>query len=166
MKRSVQRSLRRIEHQFKELQAVASGPDVEVERVSGWSTHQHLDHMLQVDRSIAKLFDAPESGPLPPLTTIGRIILATGWIPRGRGRAPAAVAPAPAPPAELADQVRTARELLAESLPPEDLLADPRPIAKHPVFGGLSAARWVRFVVVHHHHHLKIIRDIESAASA
>lgn len=166
MKRSLRRSLGRIDGQFDELLELASRPDVRVEKISGWSVDQHLDHVLKVDRSIARVFEQPEAGALPPLSRIGWVILTTGWIPRGRGKAPGAVAPQPAPPAQLAAQVQEVRDLLAQTLSSEELLADPRAIAPHPLFGGLSAARWVRFVAVHHHHHLKIIRDVERAGSA
>ncbi len=165
MRSSLQREIRRIEQQFDELLAAAARPDVRIERVSAWSVGQHLDHMLKVDRSVARCFETPETGPCPPLSRIGWLILTTGWIPRGRGRAPTTVAPEPAPPAELTVQVRSVSDLVAETLTSEERLADPRPIARHPLFGGLSAARWVRFLAVHHHHHLKIVRDIGRADS-
>jgi hypothetical protein len=44
-----------------------------------------------------------------------------------------------------------------------DEIARGRGRASHPVFGGLTPARWVRFFWVHHHHHLKIIREVRSA---
>ena len=37
---------------------------------------------------------------------------------------------------------------------------------KHPYFGALDIAEWMRFMDVHHRHHLKIIRDIRKAADA
>jgi hypothetical protein len=165
MKPSLRRSLRRIESQFDELEAVAARPEVQVERISAWSVRQHLDHMLQVDRTVARRLEVPETGQLPPISAVGWLLLTAGWIPRGRGKAPAAVIPAPAPPAELEKQVPEVRALLAAELASEDRFADPRPIARHPVFGGLSAERWVRFVEVHHRHHLKITRDIERAGA-
>lgn len=122
--------------------------------------------MLRVDHSVARRLETPETKPFPPISAVGWLLLAAGWIPRGFGRTPAAVAPAPAAPADLAAQVPEVQTLLAAEVVDEDRLADPRPIARHPVFGGLSAARWVRFIAVHLHHHLKIIRDIERAGSA
>jgi hypothetical protein len=35
---------------------------------------------------------------------------------------------------------------------------------RHPYFGGLTPAEWLRFIPVHHHHHLKIVRDILAKA--
>ncbi|MDH3403645.1 MAG: DinB family protein [Acidobacteriota bacterium] len=166
MKRVLERSLRRIERQFDELAAWAPRGDVRADRVSGWSIGQHLDHLCKADRSIVARFAEPATEPLPPLTLAGRLVLATGWIPRGRGKAPAAVAPELASPAELAAQVLAVRALVTAALGSPERLADPRPVSRHHIFGGLSAARWVRFLAVHHHHHLKIIRDIERAASA
>ncbi len=37
---------------------------------------------------------------------------------------------------------------------------------EHPYFGGLTAADWLRFMVIHTRHHLKIIADIERALDA
>ena len=33
---------------------------------------------------------------------------------------------------------------------------------RHPYFGVLSGAEWLRFLVIHHHHHAKIVTELQA----
>ena len=96
-----------------------------------------------------------------------RAILTLGWIPRGVGKAPRATRPeavAVREPevlragfAELARRLAAYRERV-------DLVGARRTGARHPYFGVLAPARWMRFTAVHLAHHLKIVDDILGTA--
>lgn len=163
---------RRIVAQLGELEALAADDAVvamRAPRVSAWSVAQQLDHLaivnLQVDGQIAKaLAEAPTPG--RRLKLIGRLALLSGWIPRGIGKAPEASRPRETEPAELRDRLAACRAAIAawrDQLPAIERAAARR---KHPRFGWLRPAEWLRFVALHNHHHLKIVRDIRRAAGA
>ncbi|HVT14609.1 MAG TPA: DinB family protein [Thermoanaerobaculia bacterium] len=141
-----------------------------VEKVSGWSVADHLEHLVLVDRGVLNLLDGLLAGPPPPpiagINLAGRLVMLLGFIPRGAGRATTPLRPQGMTAEELrsrlaetAERVRRLGPRLAEI----EGAAGRRP---HLIFGGLTAAQWHRFLTVHHHHHLKIIRDIRSARSA
>lgn len=172
----------RILEQIDELLAVARDPRGFPEArtaVSRWSALDHAEHIAKVDEgSLRQLETALERDGGPELTFVGRLVLALGWIPRGVGKAPGNTRPndrdregadGPDRPrdedrhrvvAEQLTDVRSAIEALAGRF---DEIAAGRGRATHHVFGGLTAARWVRFLWVHHRHHLKIVRDIRRA---
>lgn len=160
MKAGTRRDVERIARQFDELHALSDAAPRRVVRISNWSVGQHLHHLMKSDRSIFGFFPAPDDGPLRPVTSIGRIVLWSGWIPRGKGRAPAATQPDSPETDALIAEVETVQSLFSHSIEPPEALLEPQAIAKHPVFGGLNRAQWLRFVAVHHHHHAKIIRDV------
>ena len=166
MKAALRRGIDRISRQYDELLGLSELASRRVERISGWSVGQHLDHLMKADRSIFGSFPNPDDGPLKPVSTTGRIVLWSGWIPRGKGRAPAATQPKTPESAALVTEVEGVLSLFHESLDPREALLEPQPIAKHPVFGGLNRAQWLRFVAVHHHHHAKIMRDVLRAHSS
>lgn len=129
--------------------------------VSAWSVGMHLDHLLRtLARGLPRLI-APVADPtVPPPVPAGRIVLLTGWIPRGRGQAPEMVRPQPTDAAALTAAFAAAQAQLAAldpHLPAID--RDPTRIA-HPLLGGFTPRQWLRFHQVHQRHHAKIIRDI------
>jgi uncharacterized damage-inducible protein DinB len=157
---STRRTLARLERDFDEFQIFTPLAERRMERISAWSVGEHLDHLMKVDRSIFDRIEAPVETPLRPLSTLGRIVLWSGWIPRGKGKAPDMARPQAVPPEQLVERIRAARDLLDRAVATPQRLADPRRIAKHYLLGGMSAAQWLRFLAVHHHHHVKIIRDV------
>ena len=160
MKAGIRRDVGRIRRQFDELYRLSEVAPRRVERISNWSVGQHLNHLMKADRSIFEFFPNPDEGPLRAVTPVGRIVLWSGWIPRGKGKAPVATQPDDPAIDALIAEVETVQSLFSHSIEPPEALLEPRAIAKHPVFGGLNRAQWLRFVAVHHHHHAKIIRDV------
>jgi hypothetical protein len=127
--------------------------------ISGWSVAQQLDHILKVCSAILKGLLRPGDPPPRGIKFIGRAILFTGWIPRGRGRAPKNVHGMDASAEELTAALEETRQLLAavrkEAFRPPD-----EPVVMHPFFGGLTPSQTLRTIVVHTRHHLKIVREI------
>lgn len=165
---------RRILAQVDELLAVAEDPGPFPEartRVSGWCALEHAEHMARADEaSLHQLERALERGRSGDagrgITLAGRGILALGWIPRGVGKSPEVSRPAGSERARVAADLRAVRERTAALGARLDELAAGRGRASHPFFGGLTPARWLRFLWVHHHHHLKIVRDVRAAFEA
>jgi hypothetical protein len=134
-----------------------------VERVSRWSIGLQVDHILKVLEAGQRLL-AEENPTLPRgMNVAGRFALATGWVPRGVGKSPKGVLPAEQSGAELAGRSSELRKVYCERPLPAHVLENPRPVFKHPYFGGLSAAQGLRFLGIHTHHHMKIVADIRRA---
>jgi hypothetical protein len=138
-------------------------PDRTAPAVSAWSVHRHLDHTALSALHMARLIrdlgaGRGESSGRPKLT--GRVVLLTGWIPRGKGKAPDFTAPAESvDAARVREMVEEVRAILAEDGSPRGKLRAP-----HPLLGSFTARQWRRFLTVHTRHHLKIVRDIDAAA--
>jgi len=139
--------------------------DRSVPAVSGWCVKEHLEHLSIANGGIATWVESalagdPEidEGGSPSL--LGRIIILTGAFQRGKGKAPERTRPKGMSAEELEAKFRGIRqrvEALGDSLEKIQALDATR---NHFVFGDLSAARWIRFMVVHNNHHQKIIRDV------
>ena len=137
-------------------------------RVSAWSPLEHVHHLALVSEAclqVAEKILLGESGPeVRGPTWVGRFVLGTGWIPRGSARSPAPMVPPAGTGAEaaLAALARAGARLeavraMAHALPGS------RARTRHFLFGGLTAAQWIRVARVHTRHHLRIIADIERA---
>ena len=144
--------------------------DLEAARVSAWTVGKQLEHLLLSDRSILDMFDKLTDGRQSPAPggpkLLGRVVLATGFIPRGAGKAPGATTPAGRDAADLEAGLRHLAERfeeLGEQLP---LLEETGWRCRHPYFGALDVGEWMRFMEVHHRHHLKIVQDIRKAAGS
>lgn len=136
------------------------------EQVSTWSVGEQLRHVTLVDEGILKQLEKTE----PPAelagrgpTVMGRCLLRLGFIPRGGGKAPSAMIPRQVRPDQIEPDLTAVRERFA-ALDPGSLAAS-GPLSRHPVFGHLDGAQWLRFADIHQHHHWKIIRDIRRAAA-
>jgi hypothetical protein len=141
--------------------------------VSGWSVGEQLEHLLLADRSILGAIRelADESGDpgdgaaKGSPTFLGRIILWTGFVPRGRGQAPDFTTPSGMSSAELRSGLEEIRDGVQALAPRLDEIERIRAVRAHPLLGSFTPAQWVRFAFVHHVHHAKIIRDILKAAA-
>ncbi len=156
------RQHRRVLDQLVELEALLRAEDILVEDVSAWSVHKHVEHLLLANEGIFAMIAAGAApDPVEPKSWLGRLVLLTGRIPRGRGQAPEGTVPAGLPrDALLALHARVkeaARTLDATALP-EGV------VGNHPVFGGFTATDWLRLMAVHDDHHLAIVADVEAAA--
>lgn len=135
------------------------------ERVSAWSVHEQVEHLLLADRGIVKwifraLEEAEPAGRAGEPTDVGRAILDAGAIPRGRGPAPDGTIPRGATPPELVDQLEALRELCGGMEARLEAIAASRQTRPHHVLGHFTPAEWLRFLHVHHLHHAAIIDDI------
>lgn len=134
--------------------------------VSGWSIGRQAHHMLDVTNRIHAFIEkmtageAPEEAPRP-MTFIGRVVLFAGTIPRGRGKAP--FDPPPSPPRDEVERLGdSATNCVLWFQKYQSFIAECTLRRNHPVFGGLTAAQWVRFNEIHLRHHLSIVRDIRA----
>ncbi|RMH15779.1 MAG: DinB family protein [Acidobacteria bacterium] len=168
--RKIVRLHRAVLRQVDELLELAGDPQAiagRVPAVSGWSVGQHLDHLAKAGLSVVTALERAAAGELEERggrpTWIGRLVLLTGYIPRGRGKAPERTRPSAEPQAtyEELDQLRQRLAALDGEL---GRLERSRATVPHPFFGPLRPAQWLRFLDVHHRHHLKIIRDLRAAA--
>jgi len=140
------------------------------ERVSRWSITRQIEHIAIANTvfwgRIELLLEGtsadirPTGGPTPR----GRLVLLTGWIPRGKAQAPKIVQPGESPQKDavarsLGESKRTMAALASKATAIE--CATGR--LPHPVLGDFSAAQWLKFARIHTLHHLKIIRDIAKA---
>lgn len=144
-------------------------PDAELTAVrpavSAWSIARHLEHVAIVERSIfelvVRLADGKGDGG-GGIEPIGRLALALRWIPRGRGKAPAGTLPRETVDRAALEDAFAAASRARNALGPRlDAVAASRATSAHPVFGGLTARRWLAFANVHTRHHERIVRDID-----
>lgn len=136
--------------------------------VSGWSVGEHVEHLYLADRGvlswIPRALDDPgapeEGGP----SRIGRVVLLTGRIPRGRGRAPEGTGPSGAEAPEVAASLPKLADLLSDLGERSDEVAACRATLGHPALGHFDTLRWLRFLHIHHAHHRRIIDEIPRSA--
>jgi len=149
------------------LLAIARDQDPAVDTVtpvSGWSMLDHVEHLALADEaSLHQLEAALERDSGPPLRLGGRLVLLTGWIPRGVGKAPEPSRPASSGRNAVVARFEAVRQRVEELGGKLSQIGSSRGRASHPVFGGLTAAQWLRFLAIHHHHHRKIIDAIRQA---
>ena len=135
------------------------------EQVSQWSVAEHMEHIARSDASILDVLEGRKTQTVPKgarAKPLARLLLAIGFIPRGRARAPAFVEPRDPQPAALRARLERAHArftALGDDLARLQCAA----LARHFAFGYLDGVQWLRFVNIHQHHHWKIIRDIRRA---
>ena len=138
-----------------------------VERVSGWSPAQHLDHLASTNvlilRWLTRQAENPDVDGEGRPNVAGYLVLTLGRFPRGRGRAPAAFHPSDAvDPDDLARRMAENRAMLDALSPRLDALQRAKGRLNHPALGQLDAGEWLRFGHIHTAHHHRIIRDIRT----
>lgn len=161
---------------YDEAQALTAAQDATLygpaASVSNWSPAQHLHHAESINQGIlTALAQACQSDqPLPDDTTrtpYGYLFMVMGRFPRGQGRTPKRFEP-PATPerAALRSLVAANRERMDTIEPHLGALRQIEGRLTHPIFGGLDALDWLRFIRIHTGHHHAIIRDILDAQPA
>jgi len=153
-------SSRRALAQLDYIETALGEKEQRAELVSSWSSYQQIEHLLLAHGSILDLVETNK--PLDEQTSItllGRLVLLTGHIPRGRGKAPTPTAPVGKPRPELEQLLAGVRYRLG-SLDLNQVAAQSEPVGLHPHFGGLTPRQWLRFIAVHGNHHMKIIKAI------
>ena len=134
--------------------------------LSGWSVAEQIEHLRRSDLTILKaLEELDEDGPRQGSPSIaGRLVLITGFIPRGKGRAPGATSPGDTDLPALPGGLETVRQGFLSLKPGLERLAACRATIRHPALGHFTALQMLSFAGIHHHHHQKIIRDICTSA--
>lgn len=135
---------------------------LKVPKVSSWSVADQIEHLRLADLSIVRAIrgldaDGPRQG---SPRFVGRLVLATAFIPRGKGRAPGITSPDHPDLQQLPDRLGVAREEYASLHERLGALADSPATIRHPALGHFTAAQLLAFGVIHHRHHRKIINDI------
>lgn len=135
--------------------------------ISGWTIHQHLEHLWRADTAIVGWLKDVRDGTAetdgPGSTVPGTVVMWLGRIPWGKGRAPDFTKPAGAELAEIVAGFQAVRhdvELLGGTL---HRMAAATTTRRHPLLGCYTAAQWLRFAHVHHAHHRRIIQEIRAA---
>lgn len=123
--------------------------------VSNWSVAEHFDHILKAAQLILSQVIQKEKRATKPQNLLGRFVLFTGRIPKGR-KSPKWVLPDRKTPAELADSLSRVKALLNSV----DFNNLEQSSFDHHVFGGLNGRQWLRFMTIHNRHHERIVRRI------
>lgn len=130
--------------------------------VSKKGTYWHLDHSLRVIEGVLEtLISSKPEDFSPRINFWKKIILLTGYIPRGKGKAPKQVVPLPEiSKDDLLKRLESIQVLLSKS---EN--THKKAHFNHPLFKDLNKKQTLRFLRIHTHHHLKIIADINKRAN-
>lgn len=148
--------------QAAQLETLTSESEVSKPEVSKWSVGQHVEHLLKADTlaTSAMLASKRYTSRRTPLKLLGRIVLLTGYIPKGRGKAPEMTLPEQPTKENITRLVEAFKNNLSqikEGLRELNLAGH---YAPHPIFGDLDQVQWLRFLIIHNKHHLKIINEI------
>lgn len=167
-----ERDLSRLRADLDRARDVALWPDerlfVKNERVSAWSPAQHLDHLTRVLERVFRTLDVLLEDEDPRILNTGRplfvarMMLLSGWIPRGRGEAPDEVLPDPRPVRHRVKELLAQVTRKAEELAPHTAeMTNRTGRIPHPLLGAFDASEWMRFAHIHTKHHLGIIGEID-----
>ncbi|MCC6132059.1 MAG: DinB family protein [Acidobacteria bacterium] len=160
--------LDRIESQFKRMEEIVRRGEetlgLKAARVSGWSVGQQVDHIIKANGAILSGILAGKTQTGPGISLTGRIVLLTGFIPRGVGKSPDRYLGAEVPAPELLAALAGAQQTLGSLRNEPGRLLSKDLVIRHPRFGCLTASQALHFAKIHGAHHLKIIQDIEDAA--
>ena len=161
---SAQSNQRRVLEQLAAMRTVLEDEDRRADGVSAWSTYQQSEHVLRANEGIAGFITANEEpDEIEGFTLSGRWVLGWGSIPRGAGQAPGVTVPEGLDRQALMQRLATVEQAV-QALDPEAIDASDRVVGNHPYFGGLTSARWLRFMGIHGAHHAEIVADIQEAS--
>ncbi|MBO6574703.1 MAG: DinB family protein [Rhodothermales bacterium] len=137
--------------------------------VSGWSVANQLHHtagatalmLVAVDRIAKQKSPAQEGG---TINAIGRAVLFSRRMPRGRAKAPQRTVPPESFAREDLEVAVARSRRVYDSIPETFELAAPSAWrTEHPYFGWMGPDQWMKLAIVHADHHFAIIREIDGA---
>lgn len=167
----INRTIDAILAQTDDLRDLARRPETVALRaaeVSHWSVGQQLEHLALSDLAILDGIAALLAGKLESAgggpTWSGRLVLVTGWIPRGKGRAPEQTVPQDADSAAIGRQLEEAQRRFVDLREHASTLSASRATYRHPLLGSLTASQWLDFTRIHHAHHAKVVAEIRRAS--
>lgn len=159
---------------YAKLQGFLDRSDDELQRlapsVSQWSVAKQMHHVAAatglmltgITRIARKASPAIEEG---RINTIGRAVMMTGRLPRGKARAPARTMPPETVSRDLLTAAISRSKATFTSLPEVfEAAAQTGWKVEHPYFGPLDPYQWLKLAALHADHHFRIIEDIDSAA--
>jgi hypothetical protein len=169
--RSLRRSVDRVLEQLVSLAVLAGDKELLAlcaPSVSNWAVGEQIEHLRRSDLTILSAISSLDmNGPSNGSPSFaGRLVLLSGFIPRGRGRAPGATVPLEVNPLSLPQGLQEVRAGFVALLPDLGRLSRSRATIKHPVLGRFTVSQMIAFAGIHHHHHQKIIKDIRRVATA
>jgi len=135
--------------------------------VSDWSAGQHIHHLSNANRVIARSISGLVSSQTEAdsdrrLNLLGITVLSTDLIPRGVASAPARLHPPDIlSREEIADAVKASLKSVDSLQELGGIIVARRSRLRHPYLGYLRSSQWLRFMNVHTSHHLRIVRHIE-----
>lgn len=153
----VERTVRRLLGQVRAFEALLPHRSAIAPSVSRWSVGMHIHHAALVMHGVVdSAFSCREAAPRWSPNLLGRVVLLTGRMPRGRAPAPEATRPSDSPHEGLLLTALHAATLAVRRLP-----AAPANVwFRHFALGVLRGRSVSRFLEVHNRHHLRIISDI------
>ena len=162
---SARRSVDRACAQIADLAEIAGKSqllELRAPSVSDWSIGEQVEHLRRSDITILRAVATLDTdGPCEGSPTLaGRLVLASGFLPRGRGRAPGATLPLEVDPTSLPEQLDGVRDGFTALQDDLESLCSSNATIKHPALGCFTALQMLTFAAIHHHHHLKIIWEI------
>ncbi len=146
---------------LQELETKIPLQDVLQTSVSASSVGWHIEHILL---TINKITEAVKTSNADNYKFVFKplkyIVYLTGKIPRGRAKNPKVVEPDFFDESTLKSHLQKTKTSILELANIEK-----NKYFKHPFFGNLKLNETIRFLEIHTNHHLKIINDIQKAAS-
>jgi len=157
-------SVDRIRTQIEQMKKAFSETEEDLAAItvprSSWCAAAHFDHIIKVAHGTLLILAKPEPPAAPRgLNLIGRLLLALGWMPRGRAQSPDRLRGSAVTLEELQASLAELENVL-ERVASRTVTRPNMPILRHPTFGGLTHAQALRFVRIHTDHHLKIVQKL------
>jgi hypothetical protein len=153
--------MNKIETILQELETKISLQNRLQSSVSASSIGWHIEHILLTINKITEATKTSESSSYTfTFKPIKYLVFFTGKIPRGKAKNPKVVEPAYFDESTLKTHLQQTKTTIKELYN-----LDKNKYFKHPFFGNLKLNDTIRFLEIHTHHHLKIINDIQQAAS-
>jgi hypothetical protein len=151
----------RLEIFLRELETKISSHSFLQPNVSSSSIGWHIEHILLTINKIVEATSTSDASNFKFIfKPIKYIVFLTGKIPRGKAKNPKVVEPEFFDESSLYSHLQKTKDVVLRLA---NIGKDKH--FKHPYFGNLKLKDTIRFLEIHTDHHLKIINDIQKAAS-